>query len=81
MKQFITEAKRMQELAGIVNENLVNIGTHVLDNMNDEYKVISITRDKIILKPISFEGKNSIFPNDFGNNVNIDEFWDYLNKK
>jgi hypothetical protein len=81
MKIQINEIKRMQQLAGIINENLVNIGTYVLDNMNDEYKVISITPDKIILKPISFEGENSIFPDDFGNNVNIDEFWNYLNKK
>ena len=45
MKQQINEIRRMQQLAGLINENEImddediKIGTKVLDGMNDIYKL------------------------------------------
>jgi len=55
-------------------------GQEVIDSMGDKYKIIEINKNEIILKPISFDGVNSYFPQDF-DATTIYEFWNYLDEE
>ena len=82
----MNEFKRMQQLAGIITESQLNevkgikIGMEVLDGMNDKYKIISSEPNQIILKPLTFKGENSIFPQDF-EDADIQDFWMHFKKQ
>jgi hypothetical protein len=76
-----------EEISKALNENrgLPKVGDKVLDSMNDEYEVIKITPNKIILKPLTFKGDNSIYPQDFtssllGRESTMEDFWSWFNK-
>jgi hypothetical protein len=66
------------------NKGLPKVGDKVSDSMNDEYEVIKITPNKIILKPLTFKGDNSIYPQDFAStsfgNPLMEEFWSFFDK-
>jgi len=70
-----------EEISKALNENrgLPKVGDKVLDSMNDKYEVINITPDKITLKPLTFKGSNSIYPQDFPSNE-IEEFFSFFEK-
>lgn len=78
LRQIIRE-----EISKVVNENFniqeeIKVGNRVIDGMNDVYKVVKVTTGYVILSPESFDGPISVFPEDFGSNVGIEDFWDYL---
>lgn len=81
LRQLIKE-----EIDKVLNENrgLPKVGDKVSDSMNDEYEVINITPDKITLKPLTFKGDNSIYPQDFSStsfgNPMMEEFWSFFDK-
>lgn len=56
----------------------VEIGDKVEDFMGDLYEVTDISDDLIELTPISYEGDKSYFPQDFGKDIHMDEFWTHL---
>ena len=76
-KQIIKE-----EIDKALNENrgLPKVGDKVSDSMNDEYEVINITPDKITLKPLTFKGNNSIYPQDFSSKSTMEDFWSFFDK-
>ena len=78
LKQIIKE-----EIKKILKENkgLPRIGTKVLDHMGDEYQIIKVEDEKIILKPLTFNGKNSIYPQDLDKDATMEKFWSYFDKK
>ena len=71
-----------EEISKALNENrgLPKVGDKVSDSMNDEYEVINITSDKITLKPLTFKGSNSIYPQDFSLKSTIKDFWSWFDK-
>lgn len=56
----------------------VRLGMKVRDFMGDVFKVTDIKDDSIELTPVDYEAEKSYFPYDFGENVYLNEFWDYL---
>jgi hypothetical protein len=71
-----------EEINKVLNENrgLPKVGDKISDSMNDEYEVINITSDKITLKPLTFKGSNSIYPQDFSSKSTIKDFWSWFDK-
>jgi len=55
-------------------------GQEVIDGQGEKYKIIEINKNEIILKPISFDGGNSSFPQDWNAN-SIYDFWEYLDEE
>lgn len=51
------------------------------DAQNDDLKITKIAKDKITLKPLTYKGPDSIFPDDFGDNVTIDDLWQHFDIK
>ena len=87
-KEFL----KLQKIAGLIteseykekvtkNEKLPRIGTKVLDHMGDEYQIIKVEPKTITLEPLTFEGTNSIFPQDFKKNATVEKFWSYFKEK
>jgi ribosome-interacting GTPase 1 len=63
------------------NISAVKKGDTFYDSMQDEYKVVSVSRSHVELEPQTFKGDNSRFPEDFGEGVQIEDFWDHFSKK
>lgn len=63
------------------NERLPRIGTKVLDHMGDEYQIIKVEPKTITLKPLTFKGPDSIFPQDLDKDATVEEFWSYFESK
>jgi hypothetical protein len=59
----------------------LSIGEVVIDGSSDRYQVFSIEEDKVKLKPLDFPGKTSNFPMDFGEDVEMDEFWMFFEQE
>lgn len=78
LKQIIKEeiTKALSE-----NERLPRTGTKVLDHMGDEYQIIKVEPKTITLKPLTFKGANSIFPQDLDKDATVEEFWSYFKRK
>ena len=85
------EFAKMQKIAGLIteseykekvteNERLPRTGTKVLDHMGDEYQIIKVEPKTITLKPLTFKGANSIFPQDLDKDATVEEFWSYFKK-
>jgi len=87
------DKKEFEKLTGLkkesVNEDIdgLKVGMTVLDGMNDQLKVIKIAPKSIHLKPLTYKGPISIFPDDFlhndasGNDYDIDDFWTMFDLK
>ena len=78
LKQLIKE-----EITKVLSENerLPRTGTKVLDHMGDEYQIIKVEPKTITLKPLTFKGANSIFPQDLDKDATVEEFWSYFKRK
>jgi hypothetical protein len=87
MKKLELQQIIKEEIQKVLKENkgLPKVGDKVSDSMNDEYEVIKVEPKKITLKPLTFKGANSIYPQDFSSssfgNPMIEEFWSYFDKK
>tara|TARA_Y100000817_G_scaffold308750_1_gene296932 strand:+ start:609 stop:1295 length:687 start_codon:yes stop_codon:yes gene_type:complete len=78
MKSFINEIKdKFNELSETYDlRDDVKVGQTVKDGEGERYKVIKVTKDKVILKTLSDKrGWTTTFPDDFGNDVQSDDFW------
>ena len=56
----------------------VQLGDVLVDAQGDMYEVVAISPSQVELEPFNFKGNNSIFPDDFGNDVTIEDFWQHL---
>jgi len=59
----------------------VEVGMRVIDAENDLFEVIEVTPTRITLEPVGYEGENVYFPEDFGKDVNIEDFWFHLEEQ
>ena len=85
MKKSELQQLIREELNNVLKENFdiskeINIGDVVIDSMGDKLKIVKITPSQVELKPILYKAPNSVFPQDFGDNASIEDFWDYLEK-
>ena len=59
----------------------VKVGQIVKDGEADKYEVIKVTKDKVTLKAISDKrGWTIVFPDDFGKDIEPDDFWGSLSE-
>jgi len=72
-----------EEVRKVLNENerLPRTGTKVLDHMGDEYQITKVEPKTITLKPLTFKGPDSIFPQDLDKDATVEEFWSYFKSK
>lgn len=82
LKKFLTENKlttnsRLNEEAFDITKE-VQLGDVLVDVQGDMYEVVAISPSQVELEPFNFKGDNSIFPDDFGNDVSIEDFWQHL---
>ena len=78
MKSFINEIKeKFNELDETYDlRDDVKVGQIVKDGEGERLKVIKVTKDKVILKTLSDKrGWTVTFPDDFGDDVQSDDFW------
>lgn len=59
----------------------VEVGMRVVDAENDLFEVTEVTPTRITLEPVGYEGENVYFPEDFGKDVNIEDFWFHLEEQ
>jgi hypothetical protein len=79
VKDLFSKNESINESFNIRKE--VKIGTILYDVQKDKFKVIKVTPKEVHLIPLSYKGDVSVFPMDFGKNVDLDEFWQYFNLK
>tara|TARA_R110001583_G_scaffold114444_1_gene264924 strand:- start:318 stop:1004 length:687 start_codon:yes stop_codon:yes gene_type:complete len=78
MKSFINEIEdKFNELSETYDlRDDVKVGQTVKDGEGERLKVIKVTKDKVILKTLSDKrGWTVTFPDDFGDDVQSDDFW------
>ena len=78
MKSFINEIEdkfsQLEEAYDLRDD--VKVGQIVKDGEGERLKVIKVTKDKVILKTLSDKrGWTVTFPDDFGDDVQSDDFW------
>lgn len=82
LRKFLAENKlttnsRLNEEAFDITKE-VQLGDVLVDVQGDMYEVVAISPSQVELEPFNFKGDNSIFPDDFGNDVSIEDFWQHL---
>jgi len=75
--------KKVKSFKQFINETFdisteVKKGDIFYDGQSDQYKVVSVSKSHVELKPQTFKGDNSIFPDDFGKEASIEDFWQYF---
>ena len=69
-----TTLPRAGEQGGNIKTNMT-----VTDKDNNQLRIIDITNNKVVLKPIGYSGQALIFPDDYDQFAKIFQFWDYFN--
>ena len=69
-----TNLPRAGEYGGNIKRNMT-----VTDRDNRQLRIIDITDNKVVLKPVSFSGEVIVFPDNYDQFAKIFQFWDYFN--
>ncbi len=77
LKKYLAEGK-LYEAYNISAE--VKVGDIFTNNEAEQYEVSSVSDSHVELKPKTFDGENTIFPEDFGDDVSIEDFWQHFEK-
>jgi len=84
LKNYLTEnkitsnSKILAEAEFDIHQEL-KLGDVLVDGEKDRYKVVAIGPNSVELKPLTYKGQNSTFQEDFGNDVDLEDIWGYLN--
>jgi len=80
-KKYLAENKLTENIkeAEFDIQHELKLGDILVDGEKDRYEVAAIGPNSVELKPLTYKGQNIIFPEDFGDDVDLEDIWGYLN--
>ena len=80
-KKYLAENKLTENIkeAEFDIQQELKLGDILVDGEKDRYEVTTIGSNSVELKPLTYKGQNIIFPEDFGDDVDLEDIWGYLN--